>query len=176
LEALPGGRLRYWFKTPWRDGTDHAIFEPLEFIEKLCALVPTPRAHLVRFHGLLGPAAKWRSLIVPNARAEVAPAPENDSASGAVSVVSANSPRLSDEPGAPAAAPGRRRNYTWADLMKRVFAADVLACSHCGGRLRILATIRPPEITRKILDHLGLPSRPPPVAPAAFEELPFASE
>src|SRR5881628_3737862 len=43
---------------PWRNGTTHAIFEPLEFLEKLAALVPTPRAHLVRFHGLLAPAAK----------------------------------------------------------------------------------------------------------------------
>ncbi|PYR95909.1 MAG: hypothetical protein DMG16_29270, partial [Acidobacteria bacterium] len=60
------GRLRYLFKTAWRDGTTHAIFEPLRFLEKLAALVPTPRAHLVRFHGLLGPAAKWRPSIVPN--------------------------------------------------------------------------------------------------------------
>src|SRR2546426_12442120 len=42
------------------------IFEPLEFLEKLAALVPTPRAHLVRFHGLLAPAAKWRPAVVPN--------------------------------------------------------------------------------------------------------------
>jgi hypothetical protein len=49
LEALTDGRLRYWFKTPWRDGTTHAVFEPREFIEKLCALVPTPRAHTVRY-------------------------------------------------------------------------------------------------------------------------------
>jgi hypothetical protein len=68
----------------------------------------------------------------------------------------------------------RPRNYTWSELMKRVFAADVLACIHCGGRLRIVATIRPPEITEKILDHLGLPSRPPPVAAAVFQEVPFA--
>jgi len=66
LEALPDGRLRYWFKTAWRNGTTHAIFEPLEFLEKLAALLPTPRAHLVRFHGLLAPAAKWRPSIVPN--------------------------------------------------------------------------------------------------------------
>src|SRR5437867_4722950 len=66
LESLPDGRLRYWFKTPWRDGTAHAVFQPLEFIEKLCALVPTPRAHTVRYHGILGPAAKWRAFIVPN--------------------------------------------------------------------------------------------------------------
>src|SRR5207248_9868330 len=68
------------------------------------------------------------------------------------------------------------RNYSWSELMKRVFAADVLTCSHCGGKLRILTTIRRPEITRKILDHLGLPSRPPPLAAAAFQELPFAFE
>ena len=66
LEALPDGRLRYWFKTPWRNGTTHAVFEPLEFMEKLCALVPTPRAHTVRYHGILGPAAKWRPFIVPS--------------------------------------------------------------------------------------------------------------
>ena len=66
LEALPDARLRYWFKTPWRDGTTHAVFEPLQFIEKLCALVPTPHAHTVRYHGILGPAAKWRPLLVPN--------------------------------------------------------------------------------------------------------------
>src|SRR5947208_4821830 len=75
LEALPDGKLRYWFKTPWRDGTTHAIFEPLQFLEKLCALVPTPRAHTVRYHGILGPAAKWRGLIVPN-NATTAAAPE----------------------------------------------------------------------------------------------------
>jgi len=60
--------------------------------------------------------------------------------------------------------------------MKRVFAADVLACRHCGGRLRILTTIRAPEVTRKILDHLGIPSRPPPLAAAVSQELAFAFE
>jgi len=56
------------------------------------------------------------------------------------------------------------------------FAADVLACIHCGGRLTILATIRAPEITGRILDHLGILSRPPPVAAAVFQQLPFAFE
>ncbi len=36
----------------------------------------------------------------------------------------------------------------------------------CGGRMRILAAIEDPAVARKILDCLGLPSRPPPVAPA----------
>ena len=85
LESLPDGRLRYWFKTPWRDGTTHAVFQPLEFIEKLCALVPTPRAHTVRYHGILGPAAKWRAFIVPNNNnnATTASAPESAKAPAA---------------------------------------------------------------------------------------------
>jgi hypothetical protein len=60
-------------------------------------------------------------------------------------------------------------NYTWALLMMRVFALDVLECERCGSRLRILAAIHPPDATRKILDHLGLPSRAPPLTPAASE-------
>jgi len=32
--------------------------------------------------------------------------------------------------------------------------------------MRILAAIEYPSVARKILDCLGLPSRPPPVAPA----------
>ena len=52
LEQLPDGRLSYRLKTPWRDGTTHAVFTPLEFIERLAALIPTPRAHLVRFSGV----------------------------------------------------------------------------------------------------------------------------
>lgn len=50
--------------------------------------------------------------------------------------------------------------------MLRVFALDVLECSRCGSRIRILAAIEDPIVARKILDSLGLPSRPPPVAPA----------
>lgn len=59
-----------------------------------------------------------------------------------------------------------RRNYSWAHLMMRVFAIDVLECGRCGGRLRILSAIHPPETTTKILSCLGLPSRAPPLTPA----------
>ena len=176
LELLPGGRLRYWFKTPWRDGTTHAIFEPLEFIEKLCALVPTPRAHTVRYHGILGPAAKWRDSVVPGIAATAAIL-MSANVSGP-SPISNSVAERDPNPEVNGTSPSQRhlRNYSWSELMKRVFAADVLACDVCGGRLRILAAIRPPEIARKILDHLGLPSRPPPVARAVLHELPFGFE
>ncbi len=47
------GKIRYQLKTPYRDGTTHVIFEPLDFIARLAALVPKPRVNLTRFHGVL---------------------------------------------------------------------------------------------------------------------------
>ena len=152
LTQLPDGRLSYRLKTPWRNGTTHVVFEPQELMEKLAVLVPAPRLNLTRFHGVLGPSAKWRASIVP--------APE---------VPTSTACDCGD--GKPAKT--RRRNYAWASLMARVFEVDVLECPHCKGRLRILTAIHPPENTRKILACLGLPTRAPPLqpvtAPSNFE-------
>jgi hypothetical protein len=63
----------------------------------------------------------------------------------------------------------RQRNYTWSELMKRVFQVDVLRCERCGGRMKIIAAIHPPDTTAKILERLGLPSRAPPLAPAVSD-------
>jgi len=130
----------------------------------------------LRFHGLLGPAAKWRPWIVPNNATTEAPLDSPDISTTTAACGDAN-PAGDTEKQKPADVAERRgRNCTWSELMKRVFAADALACIHCGGRLRILATIRHPEIALKILGHLGIPSRPPPVAAAIFQELPFSFE
>ena len=63
--------------------------------------------------------------------------------------------------------------------MRRVFAVDVLECPRCPRPMEILAQISPPDTTRKILQCLGLPARPPPIAaarPAPQESLPFDSD
>ena len=52
LSRAPDGRIVYKLKRRWRDGTTHVVFEPSDFITKLAALVPPPRAHIVRYHGL----------------------------------------------------------------------------------------------------------------------------
>jgi len=64
----------------------------------------------------------------------------------------------------------RPRRLAWADLVRRIFAQDVLRCPDCGGRMRILAAIHPPEATEAILACLGLPVRAPPIRPARPEE------
>ena len=48
----------------------------------------------------------------------------------------------------------------------RLFELDVLACTRCGARMRVLAAIDSPDAIQKILDWLGLPTRAPPIAPA----------
>ena len=52
-------------KSPWREGTTHISMSPLEFMQRLAALVPRPRLHLIRFHGVLAPNAGLRAAIVP---------------------------------------------------------------------------------------------------------------
>lgn len=78
-------------------------------------------------------------------------------------------PRCALEPSQNASPPlGRARSA-------RVFAVDVLTCPDCGGARRLIATITDGLVVRRILDHLELPSSPPPIAPArAPLELEFA--
>ena len=68
LEALPDGRLTYRLKTRWRDGTTHILMERHELLERLAPLIPPPRAHQVRYHGILAPCASGRDRVVPAAR------------------------------------------------------------------------------------------------------------
>ena len=55
---------------------------PLEFMERLAALLPRPRLHLIRFHGVLAPNAKLRCEIIPSL-AEHATEHSSDHAQGA---------------------------------------------------------------------------------------------
>jgi hypothetical protein len=68
LSLTPNGNIRYQLKTPYRDGTTHVIFEPLDFIARLAALVPKPRVNLTRFHGVFAPNSKYRARVTPARR------------------------------------------------------------------------------------------------------------
>ncbi len=65
LEELTDGRLAYALRTPWHDGTTHVVFEPNELMARLAAQIPPPRAHQLRYHGILAPAAAYRDKVVP---------------------------------------------------------------------------------------------------------------
>jgi hypothetical protein len=137
------------------------IFEPEDFIARLAALVPKPRAHLTRYHGVFAPASPDRARVVPKTQVAAA----------------ANHKECGE-----AAAGDRHRRLTWAQRLKRVFACfgvaslawiDIEVCRRCGGKLRVIASIEEPAVIARILDHLGRdgespnpanPSRAPPQA------------
>jgi len=82
LKEDGGGNVVLQLKSPWRDGTAHLRMTPLEFLQRLAGLVPRPRLHLTRFHGVLAPNAKLRAALVPG-RAQDARVPADHHAHGA---------------------------------------------------------------------------------------------
>jgi hypothetical protein len=140
----------------WADGTTHLVFTPMELLQRLVPLVPRPRINLVRNHGLLAPNAPWRAEVVARAENE-ATAVESPSPLPSVDV----------PPEDPKTRCPRPKYRAWADLMRRCFEMDVLACSRCGGRMTVVATIDGPAVIHRILTHLGL-------SPESGEALPAA--
>ena len=148
LAVAGDGRVVLRLRHPWADGTTHLAFEPTALLERLAVLVPRPRVNLLLYHGVLAPHAAWRAEVVGRAGAAVRP-------SGAA---------VAPEVGAPAAAgPAARR---WADLMRRAFEVDVLACPRCGGRLRLAGAAGGGRGDGADPGHLGLPVAVPVARPA----------
>ena len=46
-------------------GTTHRVMSPLEFMQRLAALVRRRGLHLTRFHGVLAPSARVCAMVVP---------------------------------------------------------------------------------------------------------------
>src|SRR5690554_2301073 len=107
-----------------------------DFIARLAALVPKPRAHLSRYHGVFAPASTDRARVVPRTRTAVA------GECGEASVTD------------------QQRALTWAQRLKRAFAIDIETCRRCGGRLRVIASIEAPTTIERILAHLGRDAEP----------------
>jgi len=117
---------------------------PLEVMQRLAALVPRPRLHLMRLHGVLAPNSKLRWLVVPQGP------PKDEQAPG----IAASGVQCEAETAQ--VGPGRTG---WARLLKRVFDIDMQRCPHCGaGELKIIAAIQERPVIEKILAHLGLGS------------------
>jgi hypothetical protein len=117
-------------KTPYRDGTTHIVLEPLDFIARLAALVPSPRSHQTRYHGVFAPGSALRAAVTPSGRGQGAAA------------------KPTEKERAPKAV-----RMSWMQRLKRVFAIDIETCQRCGGTLEVIASIEDPELIERILAH-----------------------
>ena len=144
-------------RSAWGDGTTHLVFEPLDFLARLAALTPRPRINLVFYHGVLAPHARSRAAVVRYGAATSAEA-------GSMTEVGSIGPDPPASGGVTAGPSGR--GWRWADLMRRAFDVDVLACPRCGGRLRLIALILDPRTIQAMQGSVMLGERADRAPPA----------
>jgi len=130
LSLTQSGNICYALKTPYRDGTTHVVFEPLDFISKLAALVPSPRVNLTRFYGVFAPNSSCRARIIIRKKSKT---------------TLENETQTEGE---------KRRAMTWSARLKRAFNLDIKTCQACGGVVKIIGCIEDPIVISKILNHL----------------------
>jgi len=121
-------------------------FSPLDALAALTAHIPEKGQQVVRYYGYYSNKARGQRRRRQQCAAGITPV--------AVS--------------APEAEPDDFRRHckrAWARLIRKVWAADPLACPQCGRSLRIISFIENPAVIEKILRHLKIwdsPERSPP--------------
>ena len=130
LRLSETGKVIYELKNPYKNGTTHVVFEPLDFIARLAALVPRPWVNLTRFHGVFAPNSKYRKAVTGYDKSSV------------------------EESSAATTNTNQRYRMSWAERLKRVFNIDITTCQHCQGNVRIISCIKDKSLIDKILSHL----------------------
>jgi Putative transposase len=147
VQLLDDGLVRLALKRPFKDGTVAVDLDPLSLLVRLCATVPPPKMHLVRYAGVLASAHKSRPLVVP-------PPP----------VSTGDDPHAHRQGQKPAT--HRCRYWRWAALLKRSLGIDGDKCDCCGARMKLRALVITAASIQRLLRHFGEPVDPPVLAPA----------
>jgi len=132
----------------------------MDLIARVCALVPPPRLHMVRYHGVLSSHAKARSEVIPHLAVATSPA-------RVVQLELFGGNESSDHDYEP-------RRKPWAWLLRHVFGADLQSCPHCQGPMRWLEAASTPDAGARLLAKHGLGPRPPPSERAPHGQLRLA--
>ena len=137
LQELADGRYYYGFKRQWKNGARGIYFEGPDLLERLAALVPPPRKHQVRYHGVYAP----RSRLFAAVRQMTQHGDQH---------IAAQTQR-------------RRKQYwmLWVELLKHTFQVDVQCCPICHHSMQLIAELHTPEGILGLLSYDEL-ARPPP--------------
>ncbi len=147
LEEREDGALVLRMRRAWSDGTTAIVFDPVELIGKLIALIPPSHANLVNYAGVFGA----RSAL----RAEVVPTPPQEEREWR---------KICEHP----TRPGLWGWQPWAQLLWKEFGVDAWACPRCGEQMELRAIVRGPRVIKRVVKGLSKSARGPPQPPAMF--------
>ena len=137
---------------------------PHELLDRLADLIPPPRKHRHRYHGVFAPNHPLRATVTALAIGNASARPPD-------ACQASSPPRPPGEGRGEGAGEDKPRSHdtsrlTWATLLARIGERFPLECPNCGGDIRLVAFITDPGPIRRILTHVGEPLEPPPLAPA----------
>jgi hypothetical protein len=148
------GTLLLEFKKAWKDGTRALVLTPDDLLVRLCAAVPPPRFHMVRYYGVLSSHSAFRSRVVPEP-------PEDTTALRPPPAQGDQLELLQEEDDSSPKAVRHR----WAWLLAHIFAADLDSCPKCGGPMRWAEVAKTRTAALRLMAKQGLAAHPPPEAP-----------
>ncbi len=159
-------QILYILPKPDPAGRTALRLSALELLDRLASILPPPRIHRHRYHGVFAPNAPLRPLVTARAQednARAAHVPRSDPA------LPPRSPAPSPRPESP---PPQPPNSTpsqlskWAALLARIYEVFPLICPSCQTPLTFIAFLTEPEPITRILAHIGEPTSPPLLHPA----------
>jgi hypothetical protein len=157
IVAMPDGQVRIHFKQPSRTGATFTQVPRDTFLARLCALVPPPSFHMVRYYGVLAGRHALREAVAPRSHPDVrdpVQLPLFEARGGlelaAITRVESSGPSRDLSP----------NRLSWARLLARVFAIDVELCRLCGGRMRVVRAVTDPDDIAAQLHGARAPPRP----------------
>ena len=149
-------RLIYRLPKPRPNGQTVLMLTPLEFLDKLALLIPPPRKHRHRYHGVLAPNAPLRQVVTTYAGLPLSDKPV---------LPDQKSVNTEDLTGGHSKLPSSSV-YLWAILIARIYEILPLVCPQCGGEMAIITFITEADPIQRVLNHIGEPSKPPQIASA----------
>jgi len=123
------------------------ILSPLDFLAEFTQHIPPKGSHLIRYYG-------WYSNKSRGMRKKAEASAESSGE-------------------APSSAAATGSSQSWAMLIKRVYEVDPLCCPECGGQMKVVLFIEPPQVDaiEAILTHCGLWESRSPRAPPDVDDL-----
>ena len=116
-----GPWLIYRLSKKTHTGKTFIQLTPLEFLEKIAALIPIPHRHRRHYHGVFAPNAPLRKLVVAHAKQRIGQG------------IQLSIQKAIDKT--------KRVSLDWSELIKRIYEVDPLICAKCGQKIKIVSFV-----------------------------------